>query len=640
MAIPSRIPHLIPDIGDLVPQVPLPAAAAFGNYDVAIGGVKFLYANTAQDPNVRQTAPFEKQRIDQAETAGEQTLTGWWVKSQDSFHGGAGQLQLEPAVPTAFSHVRYDLSKNADVFTPGRVARLPDTVVVSTDTCIGMVGVQVSGADAIAYVTSAGAVKLLTVLDGTPATTAFSDSTVTGNVTSITTDGVSVYVANHTKVIQLDPTNVSAAVTVATYPATATDGVVGWSKARLMLGVAGGVYQLDVTAPGATLTTADALFIHPTTGYKWRCFAESPTAILAAGDATGVSIIFQFDTTQVAGVPTLQADGQIAGLPIGERVLSMVGNQGTYLGIGTTKGFRVGSFDSYFSRLSYGPLELLPTDPTIPCNTVLARDRFFYAVGMDYDEGGLIAIDLGTKTEPDAGRFAWSPHLVTPAVTATAATAGCTLPATARVAFYVAGTGICLEGVGAGTGREAWVRTSRIRYGTTEPKLFKWGRVRGDLTTGEVMVEAITPTDTTVSGTFGFATIDPVEFRLPAAPLEWLQLKLSVLGSDTALTSYQVKALSGTRRQRNIQPVLSLFDNETTRSGLEVKDRLGSRARLEALESLDAAGDSVLFQEFTARGVISTVVVIDQVKFVQSGRPTDQSDTGGVVQVLMRTVEG
>lgn len=640
MPIPHLIPSLIPDIGALSPPPPLAGADVSSLWDLAIGGITFNYASTAQSPSIRQTAPYQKERIDQEQTPGEQTLTGWWMKSQDSFHGGAGQRYLEPPVPTPVTHVRFDASKNVDVFTPGQVTRLPDTLVVSADTCQVMYGLVVDDADAIVYLNADGDVKLLQVLDGVVTTDTWSD---VSDVLSIATDGVTVYAADDTSVFALVTSDFSTSVTLADYPSTTPDVRVDWVKSRLMLGAAGGVWGLDVTQTGVTLVAAGTdpyfLYQHPTTGFQWRCFGESPTAILAAGDALGVSVIQQFTIQDVAGAPTLQVDGQIAAMPVGERILSLLNVEGTFLGIGTTHGVRVGQFDSFWSRLTYGPLELTASDPVIPCNVVLSRDRFIYAVGSAYDEGGLLAVDLGTKVD-DAGRYAWSSHLLAPAVTATPATAGCALASSARLAFYIAGTGICLEQIGAGTGREAWLRTSKIRYNTTEPKLFKFGRVRGALSSGEIQVEAITPLDTATIGLFGFVTGDPDEFRLPSLPVEWLQLKLTLVGAEAVLTNFGVKALPGTRRQLHIQPVLACYDSETHRSGQRAVMTLSARARLNALEALCAAGDEVQLQEFTPQGVVTTLVVIESTAFRQADRPSRQlSDVGGVLSVLMRTME-
>jgi len=156
-----------------------------------------------------------------------------------------------------------------------------------------------------------------------------------------------------------------------------------------------------------------------------------------------------------------------------------------------------------------------------------------------------------------------------------------------------------MEGVGAGNGRESWIKTSRIRFSTTEPKLFKLGRVRGDLTGGEIRVTAVNPTKTDILATIGFTLKDPDEFRLQPGLSEWMQFRLDILGDSTSLTSYQVKALAGSRRQRHYQFVLSCSDNETMRNGGRVINRLSSRSRLAALEAVDAVGDEVILQEFT-----------------------------------------
>jgi hypothetical protein len=55
-------------------------------YDVAIGGLPFFYAINDARPYIRQTAPFRKDQFDNGNEPGEQSLTGWWIRSQSSFH--------------------------------------------------------------------------------------------------------------------------------------------------------------------------------------------------------------------------------------------------------------------------------------------------------------------------------------------------------------------------------------------------------------------------------------------------------------------------------------------------------------------------------------------------------------------------
>ena len=70
-------------------------------YDVAIGGMPFIYAISDARPYIRQTAPFRKEQFDNQTEPGEQSLTGWWIRSQMSFHGGDGITFFDPAGSSA-----------------------------------------------------------------------------------------------------------------------------------------------------------------------------------------------------------------------------------------------------------------------------------------------------------------------------------------------------------------------------------------------------------------------------------------------------------------------------------------------------------------------------------------------------------
>ncbi len=66
-------------------------------YDIAIGGQPFFLATSDDTPYRRVTAQYRKQQYDQTREAGEQSLTGWWFRSQSSFHLGQGIKYFEPA---------------------------------------------------------------------------------------------------------------------------------------------------------------------------------------------------------------------------------------------------------------------------------------------------------------------------------------------------------------------------------------------------------------------------------------------------------------------------------------------------------------------------------------------------------------
>jgi hypothetical protein len=99
-------------------------------YDTAIGGMPFIYAISDARPYIRQTAPFKKEQFDNQTEPGEQSLTGWWIRSQQSFHGGDGITFYDPAqtAPNSPAHYRYADSKGVNVWEPGQVTLLNDTI--------------------------------------------------------------------------------------------------------------------------------------------------------------------------------------------------------------------------------------------------------------------------------------------------------------------------------------------------------------------------------------------------------------------------------------------------------------------------------------------------------------------------------
>jgi hypothetical protein len=93
-------------------------------YDVALGGMPFIYAISDNRPYIRQTAPFRKEQFDNQTEPGEQSLYGWWLRSQSSFHSGAGITFFDPALVSNEGTYRFADSRNVDVWTKGEVTLL------------------------------------------------------------------------------------------------------------------------------------------------------------------------------------------------------------------------------------------------------------------------------------------------------------------------------------------------------------------------------------------------------------------------------------------------------------------------------------------------------------------------------------
>jgi len=609
-------------------------------YDVVIGGIPFLSANTPEEPHVRETAPYRREQQDTTAEAGEQSLGGWWYRSQSSFHGGAGLRYLDPAgAEDPVARTRFEDSRSVDPWTPGVLSRLPDTTRwVST----GAAGTRL----AAGYKGTTDYVLLAagTTLTALALTSVGSASTLavtwggSGTITGLACDGANYYISDSAGIWTGPVDNSSAGTKLYNLSSPATV-VLAWVKQRLMACVDRSVYQLAATGAGLSLPTA--LYTHPVAGWTWTCLSEEPQAILAGGYLGGESGIVRFALDTQGGAPTLTAGAEAAKMPTGERVHSLRLLAGTWLGIGTSRGFRVGTFESFAGRLQYGPLSVRTPSPVL---AVGARGDFFYAGGTAAVDGGtesgLVRVSPGTPTD-QSGTFAYATDLVCEAVATGAVTGVASTVNGNRMVFSVDGYGLLLEDVGPGSLRTAWLRTARVRFSTTEPKLYKRGLVRGTFD-GELKVWAVPPSGSeTLVLDHVASPLDPEQFALVPGPLPWLALRIEFLteGGQVALHEWQVKALPAARRERMLQLVLSCSDREADKRGQEVHRPGYGYARLLALEELEESGDEVTCQLFLPEvGAVNRQCVIDRISFRQARRPTQTQGQSGKVTVLLRTV--
>jgi hypothetical protein len=93
-------------------------------YDIAIAGLPFFASPLDDSPYRRVTAQYRKNQFDTSREPGEQTLTGWWLRSQSSFHFGQGIKFFEPAQDESL-RFQYTESKGLDVWTKGQATLLP-----------------------------------------------------------------------------------------------------------------------------------------------------------------------------------------------------------------------------------------------------------------------------------------------------------------------------------------------------------------------------------------------------------------------------------------------------------------------------------------------------------------------------------
>lgn len=240
------------------------------NYDCAIAGLPFFLGPNKDYPYKRETAQYRKQQIDQQKEPGEQTLTGWWLRSQSTFDYGAGIRYEEPIQGQTVSQ-RFNKSAGVEVFNVGRVTLLPDvTKNVDVTVSTGVVPIIVGGTDVNGVnvvLTASGSNLYRTTAAGVTTTLTWGG---TGNILALTQDGLNYYAANATGIYKGPLTGGSSGTLVFTHPAsvgTVTSVVLNWVKQRIIAGINNYLFEVQpittftVNAAGlsaniATLTTA------------------------------------------------------------------------------------------------------------------------------------------------------------------------------------------------------------------------------------------------------------------------------------------------------------------------------------------------------------------------------------------------
>ena len=133
-------------------------------YDIVIDDLPFIVKVSNQNPYRRETAQYRKDQFDNSSEPGEQSLTGWWLRSQTSFHNGAGILFYEPGTNKE-SQQKFADSRGINVWTVGEATLLNDVFhsYTGANGIIAVAGESTGGTDYIVSGDSAGYLKKLTL---------------------------------------------------------------------------------------------------------------------------------------------------------------------------------------------------------------------------------------------------------------------------------------------------------------------------------------------------------------------------------------------------------------------------------------------------------------------------------------------
>jgi hypothetical protein len=664
------------DISEDVPyDISLPSTEASFEltdtaYDIVIDDLPFIVKVNNQDPYVRQTAPYKKEQFDNSQEPGEQSLTGWWLRSQTSWHNGAGISFYEPG--TDYQHVSYRFkdSRGIDVWTIGEAKLLNDTFhsYTGANGIIAVAGEPVTSTSYITTGDSAGYLKKITLdndnVPATPSNYTLASGHTSGGATpnlfkAITSDG-SRYFAVCNAAIHVGNIDGSGSDIVIARHATGGIHSIKYVKGHLMFGEAENLYYIPVANPLVSIGHGGSANAFPTgttntrhinPNFAWTVIEGGNRFIYAGGYAGSDSEIWAIPFDDTSLVPNPAAAVQVVQLPYGEIIKSMQFYLG-YIAIGTNKGIRIGVTTDDGS-LILGPL-LVETGYDVTGFTVSGNYLFASTsvmgtytnpstlVTTNVTNAILIRIDLSQQF--DDGTFAYAYDLQYQSDENSYGTG--VLYAQNRLHI------ITNEGGSAGEIQTeklsqkrstGWLETGKIRYGTVEPKFFRYINVQ--CTTGQgdnITVYTIDKNGIETSLAIlseGLSNQD-VLISTPSTKQEYMSFKF-VFNNVTddqdvpIFEAYQIKSTPAQRRQRLYQYPLSCFDHEMDKFNSLFGYSGRAMEYIQRIEAIEETGKFVNVVDYRTGEEYQGV--IEQVAFSNESSPDkDNSGFGGLLTVTVR----
>jgi hypothetical protein len=546
-------------------------------YDIAINGMPFILATNDERPYVRQTAPFKKDQFDNGAEPGEQSLTGWWIRSQSSFHGGSGINFYDPSAGETVTH-RFTDSKNVNVWTKGQATLLKETVTGHVTTYpVESNGRSFQQMRSIKWGTTNGVLLHdgydVDKIDSTGTETHFIDYNAGADdkVYAICDDGTTAYwVTNDTgpsgklevnkKVLTAD-SGTSATPMFTINGITVTNATMEYVKDRIVMAANNRIYEF----PTSQSSAPTALYTHSDNDIIFTSITASGPAIYIAGFSGIQSSIFKFTLSTAGVMPTLTTAITAAEMPVGEKIHKIFYYLG-YLMIGTDKGIRAAVISDQDGSVKYGPLIV---ETTQPCYDFAARDKFVWCATGVGGEPGVIRIDLGNEIE--TLRFAYANDIYYPEVTGVLTTSCAFLGETNRLAF-------CTEAVDqkSVTNKQRTTTTATITsaaHGYVEGDVIYVigvdAALDGNWTITSVTTNTITYT-TTTSGTIASTAVTNAFVGKPG--YSYLE-SASTLASTGYITTGYIRY--GTLEPKNFKRLLGRGDFSKGSLTMETVDRNG-----------------------------------------------------------------
>jgi hypothetical protein len=595
----------------------------------AIGNTPWLSAASDQNRISRITTTYQKERIDQGTTAGENSLSNWWLRSATSWHHGGGERYYDADSSDNF---RFYESNNIDVFSDtGSITLIKATTNFST-TAITVKPATTNGG---AFYIQGGNVYYYNGSTNAATSTSLATS-VTAQV--LASDGNSAIVGATDGIY-----TVSTSMTVSkiwSKPNTVTTFTVqaiGFVKDRIVIGVkedttACVVYELS-RFPSSTPTTignTEERYTFKDSNLVWNSVGELNSSIIVGYTLGAISRVLSFAIDETSPLAAIKDPIVIAELPRGETLNQIRTYLNEFVVMATTAGVRIGEQSTDGLSFTYGPINV-----TGDVKDIAFTDRFVYATRSKEinNKKGLWKIDLGQTID---NGYAFAADLETNS----SDVVGIAFLGTSARKFMVGASGVWIESA-TDLATSGVIKSGWIRWGTAEKKqpvslavrCEGGGRVGFSVYDQELnttLIDAIPLTGAT-------------EFQLSAGlqPADHFEIQLTLERSSSDVTvgpkveEWQCRALPAPLRSRTITLPLLCYEEERDPNGVT---RVSNPwERINYLERIEQNGGAVLFQDFSSGE--ERVCTIRAIQFEQTAPPSFASGFGGIVTIQLQTID-
>ena len=651
-------------------------------YDISINTTPFFLRIDNQTPYVRESAPFKKDQFDSSNEPGEQSLTGWWLRSQTSWHEGAGIKYFEPGIePTAA--FRFKDSRGINPWNIGELRMLPQVYQGYAPSGVSTFrGCEANdgSSDCIVVGSDTGSLNKLkivadeTTMTSTSYTSGGAATTITGHggattypILSVTTDGTHYYAACST-CIHKGTINANDDIVLYRHSAAAVaNAFIKHTKGNLIFSSTNVVYSLRTKtgslasggsdtngnhtgAAELTLTSnntiggsVSVLFSHSNDNWQWVDATGSASNIFIAGKANGHSEIYSIGYDDANNVADFAGAQMAIKLPFGEVINKIEYRLGSLV-IATSKGIRIATQDVY-GNLILGPLSFRSETET-QCYGITTEDNYAYvsaqATGINGVKNSiLVRVDLSNQLQD--GTYPWAYDLEYASSVTSYSTEVFNI--NNQLALVINEGGYAKIQIEHTTKKvtSGYLDTGIIRYATVEPKFFKYMKINGSISSGDyITISSFDETGTFTSiDSIGPTSINAdvamtsINAAREAAGFRFYFANGTPYTTVPVMTSYQIKSLPASKRQRMIQLPLSCFDIEMDRYNSSAGYVGKAYEHLKELETMEELGDIVTITDYRTDETYDAL--IENVNFSNESSPDKNNNGfGGTIIVTVR----